>query len=1523
MNPTNLTNPREGSDEQEWDVSARLDLATQPAGVYYFNADNTLEYTKNSFNYRKYHQYDSNSVIQEVMASSTYPRLGADELDTTKQYSLPSTSLNVSWAALGEAERETVIIDQANSQYQLGLDANENAYVAVDYLNVYRVYNATNALAFTEPGYLGSISIGLAKYNSAGVAQWASRIRSNATDNNIWLGSMTTDMDGNTYIFGQNSFLFGSGANTTIFENAAGVNTIQLNFSGPHAFLVQYNTSGTPVWVSVIGLTTLALNTVLYYDSSSTPNNLYVCGFQRSDMRFYLGSPSAPVLVQTLPYNASEGNSSNFLLKFRASSGIFEWATRFTGNTVNEWGKNQENNYRQLITTDSNGDVYVTGMYQQFFAIYNAPGTNADASTIELPPPADFPVYTPVDTNRNWSAIRVDNSGANMIACVAEGNIYISQNYGETWDPSLTAGERNWSTVFCNSSFSYLVAAEYGGFIRYSNDQGNSWSVASGSGSTARNWVKIVGKPASSALVAITRDDNIYYSLDGITWNPSTGAPVANWADVTWGFGGVCVALIRNGKGYISSNDGVSWTLIGACPTANWSGIVSLNFSTSSARAFYATVQNGPIYRANSTLSTWTIVGPVQNWSGISASVNFFIILATVYDGPIYQSGDYADTYWVPTSIPRLWTGISVAYEGQFTAVIVEGGQIYIRNRDYRTSGVEALLARQTLSTFLLKYSSDGKAQWCTYMDCGITDTGLGSGDGWNTCTAIATSAEGNLIMAGKSSDNLLMYSRYDFVNPVKEIPKTSAENTTFTYLVSYSTDGVPLWGNRAQPATSTSSYWFEHPTSLSIGSDNHIYLTTSFGEADTTLYGLDMEFYNSNGLRSCPYALRLPVFTPASFPIPPDISRVSALLLKYYPEGTLESVAMVSTRVTISTAVRVHPTTNNVFLTVDTPGIMDIVTTPLYVYNSPATMIDPVLPQPAPSLTKNRVTNFLTPYLLVKFTQTNASSFLVQEPGYNTVFQPQFSIGGGARRLIGIYPKDYPIELWGGPAGFTPGVLQLDDLNTAVVCYPGHDPGYTRELVYGIPETSAQNTRWLAVQIDEPTFPTNDPQPVTPGTIPYGFLLFYVQFPAYTTSAVFNNSRNDQTDLTLSAIGSIINNQSITGLYIGDVVRILGISGGNNRYITLKVKNLLSSVFTLSWSSLSNPSWCRRLTSNVNGDSLSAIVSSGASYVIQTSTNSGDTWVTRTSAGTRNWTAIASASNGLVLYAAAAGGSIYRTINGGINWSPKFTTPLAWTHLACNYNGTLVYAVANGAQIYVSVDTGNTWSPEATSANWTSVCCSSSGTIAYACRQGEYIYVSNDSGSTWAARTAAGSRNWSSVACNDAGNVIIASVSSGYIYLSTDSGITWTPRLTDANRAWTQVSMDAQGSNLIAAASGAQLYVSNDAGVNWSPTETVRNWNTACINAIGSQVYASANTTPFYRADWVEIPASIVFEQLTSTACFYWSSTETFQAQLITSNGNRLVPMYTQPSVIRQGTLQVVVNATSKEFIAPGYPVN
>jgi hypothetical protein len=1149
-------------------TSASLNLENQPVGAYYFNSDNSLAYTKNSFNYRKYHQYDSNSVIQEVLSVGTYPRLSADELDTTKQYSLPSTSINVAWMALAERYAPTLIIDVNNipSAYYMGLDANENVYVALDYyFTELYIYNEDNTLAHTFPSQDLKRDIGIVKYSSSGVVQWCARISSGGSgtralpggfpggfpgdddlpidsnkDATLNLRYLTTDPSGNSYLFGE-------GYDLTEFRDASDTVIQTLAFSGPHAFLVQYNTLGTPTWISLIGIAQRTQGTVLYYENSD-PSNLYVFGTQPSAMQFYTGSLVAPILVETLPYDTSGADRSSFLLKYRASSGVFQWATRMRGSALNNWGM-RSTRHRELISTDTQGNVFLVGMYNQFTDIYNAPGSSSDVSSIPLPPPADQALYIPVDTDRAWTGIMVDGSGQNMIACVANELVYVSTNAGISWEPAYSAGERNWSTVYCSGNFGLLVAAEYGGFIYYSIDRGSSWTVASGFGVTARNWTRLVGNRDSfgnftQELIALTQNDLIYYTSNGITWNAASGAPLADWAAAAYAndSGGAfqnTIAFIRNGQAYISGNKGANWSLVASSPSANWSGACGGALGVGFDKdfyGFYASVKNGPIYRVNLFGTLWTVVGPTANWSDLQCNdYAFELILGATYDGPVYQSSGYSETLWLSTSIPRLWTQVSVNRDGKVSALIVQDGQIYVRYRDFTSPDSDS--STSTVSSFLLKYSPEGVAQWITYMDCGGP---LGNGDNWNVTTTITSTPEGNLILAGKTSGDLLAYARQDFDNPVKKL--TLVPDTSFnTFLVCYSGEGTPLW------VTRVASYndWFEQPSAIAVDPEGRIYL------ANCTR--TDTLFYNSNDIRSCPYAFRL------------VNNRMTTYLAKYYNDGTLESIAAVgsgSFSEVLSYALQVHPVSKNIYLTGADSSVAGLFLNfdPFYVYNSPATMTNPSDPFPSPNLTKFRVEFNIKPLFVAKFTQSSASSFLVQAPGYNTVFQPRFSIGGGARRLIGIYPKDYPIELWGGPTGFTPGVLQLDDLNTAVVCYPGHDPGYTRELLYGIPETSAQNTRWLAVQVDEPTFPANDPQPVTPGTIPYGFLLFYAQFPAYTTSVVFNNSRNDRTDLTLTALGPIANDQSITGIYVGDVVRILGISGGNNQYITLKVKALTAA---------------------------------------------------------------------------------------------------------------------------------------------------------------------------------------------------------------------------------------------------------------------------------------------------------------------------------------------------------------------------
>ena len=107
---------------------------------------------------------------------------------------------------------------------------------------------------------------------------------------------------------------------------------------------------------------------------------------------------------------------------------------------------------------------------------------------------------------------------------------------------------------------------------------------------------------------------------------------------------------------------------------------------------------------------------------------------------------------------------------------------------------------------------------------------------------------------------------------------------------------------------------------------------------------------------------------------------------------------------------------------------------------------------------------------------------------------------------------------------------------------------------------------RYLTVNLSEPSFPLNDPQPVTPGTIPYGFLPIYISVPESTTSLKFNtdyvNEINSNVDAMLYAVGSASEDGTFfSGISAGDIIRLMIIVNDvSSQYVTLKVKGFVVS---------------------------------------------------------------------------------------------------------------------------------------------------------------------------------------------------------------------------------------------------------------------------------------------------------------------------------------------------------------------------
>jgi hypothetical protein len=200
---------------------------------------------------------------------------------------------------------------------------------------------------------------------------------------------------------------------------------------------------------------------------------------------------------------------------------------------------------------------------------------------------------------------------------------------------------------------------------------------------------------------------------------------------------------------------------------------------------------------------------------------------------------------------------------------------------------------------------------------------------------------------------------------------------------------------------------------------------------------------------------------------------------------------------------------------------------------------------------------------VLFKYSLSDADSGAFIPHTYNNPLQPKLLIGGGNRTLSGGYVADETAEAWGGQTGLPPSAITVEDANAGVISYLGHEPGYSIPTTDGLPDFSDANYTHLVVQLSEQSFPTNDPQPVGPGSVPYGFLPIYLNFPSYATGAVFNNALNNSTNLKLSATGTISGaGLLISGIRVGDVLRICAVtqSGTTSRYVTLQVKELVFS---------------------------------------------------------------------------------------------------------------------------------------------------------------------------------------------------------------------------------------------------------------------------------------------------------------------------------------------------------------------------
>lgn len=232
----------------------------------------------------------------------------------------------------------------------------------------------------------------------------------------------------------------------------------------------------------------------------------------------------------------------------------------------------------------------------------------------------------------------------------------------------------------------------------------------------------------------------------------------------------------------------------------------------------------------------------------------------------------------------------------------------------------------------------------------------------------------------------------------------------------------------------------------------------------------------------------------------------------------------------------------------------------------------------------------------------------------------------------------------------------------------------------------------------------------------------------------------------------------------------------------------------------------------------------SGNPGTIWTSTDTGVTWVQRTSSGQHLWSALASSSNGMKLAATtftnAGGDYIHTSTDGGITWTAQTAAgQREWKGIASSADGTKLAAIPQLGYIWTSADSGLTWN-QTTSPNsyWSSIASSADGMTLAAVNSGlGYLYLSTDSGENWTYKS--GCPHARTVKCSSDGTklFVLGGVEGEIVYRSLDSGATWTTVLSDRSSFWDAIACSSDGTKIVIYDGERGCpYISTDSGVTW-----------------------------------------------------------------------------------------------------------
>lgn len=294
--------------------------------------------------------------------------------------------------------------------------------------------------------------------------------------------------------------------------------------------------------------------------------------------------------------------------------------------------------------------------------------------------------------NKNWLSVTISSLGQYQSIVDDLGDIYISSNYGVSWNNIFNIGYSPTISIGMSETGRYQTISN-GIEIFISSDYGNNWKNVYNLGS---NNIFVSVSLCGQYQTVLSCGDSLYMSNDyGNNWNrlnENDNIDLYNSIE-TFPTGAISVSFtgqyqtIASESIYTSNNYGETWINVFEGQDffeRNWDGI-----SISSTGQYQSAVDNGGfIYISNDYGQTWNPNNNLntinKNWKAISISSDGSFQTAIDNNGGIYVSNDGGDNWVNTTSGLSLelnnWQTVAVSANGQYQTALVYGGSIYTSN---------------------------------------------------------------------------------------------------------------------------------------------------------------------------------------------------------------------------------------------------------------------------------------------------------------------------------------------------------------------------------------------------------------------------------------------------------------------------------------------------------------------------------------------------------------------------------------------------------------------------------------------------------------------------------------------------------------------------------------------------------------------------------------------------------------------------------------------------------------------------